>query len=106
MKKSITTGSGQITGEEKAQEKVEGMRVTIADSRGRIIATFPLRPWKFRSGAMGLWGHTKQIDWETRKYYQIQTYVIEIGSKAKNGPSVEPRDEPGRQGSLLQEKSN
>jgi uncharacterized protein (DUF2147 family) len=95
MKKSANKSPGQISGE-------ESMKVAIADGQDRVIAGFELRPWTFRSGKKGFWGSTKKIDWETQKYYQIQTYVIEIGSKGQNEPTAEPGDKPGKQQSLLQ----
>jgi hypothetical protein len=104
MQKSTSANSKKTSEREKVQKKEEVMKVTIADSQDRVIATFELRPWTFRSGKKGFWGSTKKIDWQTQKYYQIQTYVIEIGSNAQNEPAAEPGDEPGRQGSLLQQK--
>ena len=97
MKKNTNTSPGQASGEEKVQKKEEDMKVTIADTTDRIIATFNLRPWKFRSGRCGQWGSMKKIDWQTQKYYQIQTYVIEISSQAQNKPTIEPTDEPIKQ---------
>ena len=90
MKKSANKSPGQISGEGKVQTKEGGMRVTIVDSTDRVVARFELRPWTFRSGKRGFWGSTKKIDWGTQKYYQIQTYVIEIGSNAQNEPAAEP----------------
>jgi hypothetical protein len=97
MKKSSGTNPGQTSGGEKVQTKEGGIKVTITDSTERVIAAFTLRPRKFRSGALGQWGSMKKIDWETRKYYQIQTYMIEIGSKNQKEPIAEPASEPAKQ---------
>jgi len=96
MRKSTGTSLRQTSGEE-VQKQEKRIKVTITDDQDRIIIRFELHPWEFRSGKKGFWGSAKKIDWENRKYYQIQTYMIEIGSKTQNEPLAEPDAELTKQ---------
>ena len=103
MKVNTSASSRKNSGKKKAIKKGENMKVTIVSSTDKVISTFELRPWKFRSGSDGLWGSIKAIDWEAQKQFQVNCYMVEINSNP-NKPNTEPAADPDEQQSPVEEE--
>ena len=78
------------------------MKATIRNNTNQVIGEVRLRPWRFKSGSVGFWGTVKATDGQKR--YQINAYVVEIGSRTASVPTAETAADPDEQQSPVEEE--